>query len=380
MKTELKHIEKILLQLLRKGLWNDPEQLQISSADWLEVLRAARKQSVYGIVAKAIVSDRKLSAEIPNELKLKLKSFVVSNVMTYNRMSDIIRKTVGVLENAGLTPVLLKGHGLSVNYPYPELRQCGDIDLYVGESDALRAYDVLSDEADRIDPRISAESGKHFSARFDDVEVEIHRHTSSYAGGRYAVIYEEASRTGFSEGLQTVMLGETTVRTPSVDFNAYYIFDHLFEHFLNSGVGLRHLCDLMLYLHRHKDDIDRNRLGALLEKMKLMAPWQAFGGILVKYLGLPEDEFPFYAQTTRSEKVLMYIFTDGNFGKETGYYTRRSNNYILTKMNAFWCHAVRAIRTSSLFPMQTFRHFRYVLYNYLVHLREDIRIRISHGR
>ena len=380
MKTKLNKYEDALFRLLRFGLWNEP--LSADSIDGCAeaVMSLARKQSVTGIVAKAILQDKELSAYIPNSLRLKLKSLVVSNVMTYEKMTGNIEMLVSELESAGVRSILLKGHSLAANYPHPELRQCGDIDLYVGEDQALKAYDILAKVCDRIQPRISAESGKHFSAWCGEIEVEVHRHTSTYAAGKYARIYDKAATEGLESAPDTLQIGTVTVNTPSALFNAYYIFDHLFEHFLNSGIGLRHLCDWMLFLHRHKEQIDLDRLKALLCDMKLLEPWQAFGCILVSHLGMPEEDFPFYAESSKADKVLEYILSDGNFGKETAYYQRRTSNYLLTKANALWCHIVRMVRLFSLFPGQSVRHFCYVVSNYFVHLREDIRIRIHHGR
>lgn len=377
---EIKECENALLTLIRAGLSGNIQRLSEEFSDWNQLVALAKKQAMLGIIAKVILSDRAYSSMIPNELRLKLKSFVVSCVMISNNMTDTIHKIFAALNEAGLRPVLLKGHGLASYYPNPELRQCGDIDIYVGEDDAQAAHAVLASIATDIDPVESARWGKHFVARFSDIEVEIHRHTSGHALGKYDKFYRNAAHKGFATGLQLLTIGEGTVATPSVEFNAYYIFDHLFDHFLNSGIGLRHLCDLMMFLRHYKGRIDLDELRYLLVKMDMLEPWQVFGDILVKYLGFDKDDFPFYQESSKTDKVLEYILHDGNFGKETAYYIRRSNNYLLTKANAFYCHIIRGTRMLSLFPKHAFRHFIYVLSNYFLHLREDIKYKFRHGR
>lgn len=371
---------KLSLELLRAGLWKETPVYPEGFEGWGEMMAFAKMQSVPGILAKTMLADREFQNNMPKEIRLKLKSVVVSNVMTFNSMTDVIKKASVALTEAGIPHALLKGHSLAVNYPFPEMRQCGDIDLYVGMDNSVAAHKILSAMATKIDPESDAKWGKHFSAHVGDIQIEVHRHTCDHSTKKFGRIYKEAAQKGLNEGLAKVEFDGVAVSAPAVDFNAFYIFDHLFDHFLTSGIGLRHLCDWMLFLHTHKDEIDRNYLKQLLQDMELLEAWQVFGCVLVKHLGLPEDEFPFYAESDKADKVFSFVLSDGNFGKTTGYYTRRSSSYLLTKMNALWCHLTRGVKMLRLFPRQVFRHFHYIVVNYFQHLREDIKRKFSNGR
>lgn len=351
--------EQALLTLLRSGLNDTGERVPESFTDWMEAARLAQRQTVLGLAARAILSDREYVARIPKALKLKLKSFVVTNAMTYDNMTGTLAEVVNVLRTCGVEPVLLKGHGLAANYPEPALRQCGDIDLYVGEA-SLQAHEVLSASADRIDNRAAAEYGKHFSAFFKETEVEVHRHTSCHASRKFSRVYDEAAAEGLSENLQYLEVQGTKVATPAPEFNAYYVFDHLFEHFLISGIGLRHLCDWMLYLKKYGADIDRGRLGKLLEDMDMMEPWQVFGNVIIRYLGFPKEDFPFHAESDKTDKVLGFILKEGNFGQDTAYYKGRGEGFLRNKFNALRFHVSRAWTMSSLFPKHEMRHLQYL--------------------
>ena len=369
----LKQHEEHTLALLRSLLWNERVEIPEDFNDWNPLVAFSQRQSVLALVAKAILANNEILSRIPTQLKLKLKSFLVSNVMTYDKMTGVLKTTSKTLSENGIPHVLLKGHGLAVNYPYPQLRQCGDIDMYVGEENALATYKALSGIVTKIDPESEALWGKHFSANVGEIEIEVHRHNSSHDSKKFARIYKEAADRGLSENLCPVDFDGVEVMTPEVTYNAYYIFDHLFEHFLTSGIGLRHLCDLMMFLHTHKDRIDKEYLKSLLDRMEMLDPWQVFGNILVKHLGLPEEEFPFYAESKKKDTVLSYILFDGNFGKSTAYYTKRSDNYLQTKLNAFWCHVTRGTKMLKLFPHHETRHFKHVILKYFEHLRGDIK-------
>ena len=384
---KLERHEEVALELVRGLLWGREVTIPEDFKDTDSLMAFAKNQSILAVMAKSILSDAEFQSLMPKAQRLKLKSVLVSNVMAFNSMTDVLKKTVLALNEEGVPSILLKGHSMAVNYPYPELRQCGDIDLYVGKENALKTHQVLSKIARKIDAQSDAMWGKHFSAFVGEIEIEVHRHTSNHATKKYARIFAEAAERGLSQDLGHVTYDGVQINTPSVDFNAFYIFDHLFEHFLTSGIGLRHMIDWMLFLHANKENIDHQALKDLITRMDALEPWQVFGCILVNHLGLPQEEFPLYPEADKAEVMagkadaaFQFILSDGNFGKSTAYYTRRSKNYFLTKLNAIWCHITRGAKMMKLFPRQEVRHFQYVIENYLTHLSGDIKRKLTNGR
>ena len=115
----------------------------------------------------------------------------------------------------------------------------------------------------------------------------------------------------------TIMVGDKETPTLSATVNALYIFIHLFHHLIHSGVGLRQLCDWMMWLHQYKDVIDRAELKGHLHVLELERPYCVLGAVLTEHLGLPEEEFPL-AITDKDRKRSRKVFTDimkmGNFG------------------------------------------------------------------
>ncbi len=369
----LRCYEEISLELLRAGLWTEDVKFPDNFTDWDKVIQFAKTQSVMGIIAKSVLADKKYLDRIPNDFRLKLKSILVSNVMAFNTMTDVLKKVTKTLDDAGIPNVLLKGHSMAVNYPYPELRQCGDIDLYVGKENSVAAHRALSEISEWIDPEFSATWGKHYSAKVDGIHVEMHRHTCSHSVKKFVKIYNEAEKRGLTQDLGHVTYDGVDIPVPEVNFNAVYIFDHLFKHFLISGIGLRHLSDWMLFLHANKDVLNVEYIKKLLTDLDLLKPWQTFGCVLVKYLGLPHEEFPLYAESDHVDWAFEIVLADGNFGKSTKYYTRRSNSYLMTKFNAIWCHFKRGIQMMRVFPRQEMRHFYYIIVNYFTCLIGEAR-------
>lgn len=155
-------------------------------------------------------------------------------------------KIVSVLCENGIVPVLLKGQGNAQYYPNPEMRQFGDVDLYIGSNAYHKAYDILKGIATRIDGKESLNNGKHFHMYYGPVQFDIHRHNGMYALPRYDTLFQEETFKGLTKNLESISIRNISIFTPSNEYNAYYIFSHLFNHYLISGIGLRHLRDLMM--------------------------------------------------------------------------------------------------------------------------------------
>ena len=149
----MKQHEEVFLELLRAGMWSRKPQVPMGFAEWGSVVRLAKSQSVLGVVGQVMLSDEQIAAGMSQELKAKVKKFVMSNMLTHNLLNNTLIKVVSTLREGGVESVLLKGQGLARNYPQPELRQCGDIDLYIGLNNGERVHDLLAPVAVKIEVR-----------------------------------------------------------------------------------------------------------------------------------------------------------------------------------------------------------------------------------
>ena len=350
----------VFLELLRVSLWGGEPQIPNDFKDWGKVFTLAKTQSVLSLVANAVLNDPKLSGQLADGLKAKLKGHVMANMATHSMLNNSVVQVVSALDAAGIPSVLLKGQALARNYPIPELRACGDIDIYVGSKNYLRACDVLSAFATWKEEGRPEDNVKHYDIRIGKTPVEIHRYSDVNASKYYDKIYQAYSDEGLSQGLRTIDFAGTIVNTPADVFNAFYIFNHLWHHFLTSGIGLRQFCDWMMFLHVRKDEIDKEKLRRILTDMDLMTPWQAFGCVLVDRLGMPEDEFPFYDARRRSKvrKIVERILEEGNFGKEREMYKDRSGEgYLKRKLKSFFLHSGRSLQLFFMFPSHIARQY-----------------------
>lgn len=371
--------EEVFFSLLRSALWGCPVEIPVGFSEWGKVARTAKIQSALGLIGELMLSDDRISSALSVDLKSKIKTFLMTNMMSHGRLNNVLVKVVGELSAAGITSVLLKGQGVAQYYPKPELRQCGDIDLYVGLGRYADSYDVVKPLATEIDDRKALEVGKHYDFYVGKIAVEMHRYSDRYPTARLDRIYQEVSLKGLNENLVPLIFSGQVVYTPSDEYNAFYIFSHLFHHFLINGMGARQLCDWMLFLRARSAHIDMHSLNDTLTRLDMLKPWQAFGCVLVKYFGMPVEAFPFYdaAQESKAAKIVKRLLDEGNFGKERDVYKKRGKIYLINKTWAMFAHIGRSLGLLFLFPRHSFRQIWHTISNGFAKVWNDAKIRFG---
>ena len=371
--------EEVFFSLLRNALWGTPVEIPQGFADWAKVARTAKIQSALGLAGDVMLSDSGIASAMSSDLKTKIKTFMMANIMTHGKLNNVLVKVVSELDAAGIPSVLLKGQGLAQYYPKPELRQCGDIDLYVGLQRYADSYDILRPLATEIEDRKALEVGKHYDFFVGKVAVEIHRYSDRYPTSKLDRIYQEVSLEGLGKNLVPIQFGGVEVMTPSDEYNAFYIFSHLFHHFLINGLGTRQLCDWMLFLRSRSSHIDMQSLNTTLQRLDMLKPWQAFGCVLVKYFGMPAEAFPFYdpSQESKADKIVKRLLDEGNFGKERDVYKKRGKIYLINKTWAMLAHIGRSLGLLFLFPRHSFRQIWHTISNGFAQVWNDAKIRFG---
>lgn len=352
--------------LIRSGLWGGKAASSPfdGGADWEALLRLASMQSLTGIFADGAGT---LPRELMPPAETARRLFVtVESIRRANRRLDaVLAELEAGLRREGIEGILLKGQGVARAYLNPERRMCGDIDLYPGKGDAyLRCCEIvrsLGESEGRED-----ESEKHFHFNRRGCSIEIHSHVMLAANpfvNRRLQRWTDEMLDDPSK-LRHVEINGVEVNLPPVDFDAVFILQHIANHLLKGGIGLRQLCDWSRYLHVHAAEIDRARLGNNLRTLRLMNCWQFFGWLAVNRLGLPEAEMPFYSprHEKRALRCLRIILRKGNFGHYDKAARRNLDiNYILRKMQT--CRIVIGQHAELLrvIPAEVLRHLPWYL-------------------
>ncbi len=326
-----------LLELTRCGLWDNEPNLThfVDGVNWAMVLKLAKEQTLLGVISTAI--ERLPSSLRPSRGEvLRLHHTVTLNRQYRSHHIKVLERLIELMHHVGVErPVLLKGVGVGMNYPDPSLRQCGDIDLYVGEEHYYRVWDFICKEFGI--ERKEEISYVHFDFDFMDTHIEIHKYATAPEGVPFHRSEFMAWMKSQLEGdeLREVELEGVKVYLPPYNFDFIYIFYHSWRHFLTGGIGLRQLCDWGCYVSTFSDKFDREELLRLIKLFKLHTPISLFATIAVRELGISHEKFLDCVSTNdrRYDKVLDRIWHGGNFG----FYRKVKNVKFRNILDRKWC-------------------------------------------
>ncbi len=344
--------------LLRSGLWNEvPERAPFAGGtDWEALHDLAYRQTVAPLVTDGI---NRLPKELLPAERERLDPFLRDLMATANRnrvLDAFIPKLFDALE--GIPVVLVKGQALAQDYPDPERRQPGDIDLLLLPSSYEAAKDILLPKATTV---LDEEKEIwHQGMRFRSVEVEIHGSISTLMSRQLdrklaALLEEQFDGRPFP----AVSIGGAGIPVPDADFNAVYIFVHFLQHYWSGGVGLRQLVDWMTFVSVHKRDIHPVVLEVRLQDLGLLRLWKVFTGFAQEYLGCPVEKLPLAAapDSGKNARIWRYLRRCGNFGKNVDR-SRGEESYLVRKVHSLWRLVVAdRLRHFRVFPQESVRFF-----------------------
>ena len=341
------HNLRQFLSLVRMGMWGKAEDLQTEGTDWEKITRWARQQTIIPIVAEGMELSG-LAEKIKEDCISDLFESAASNARIHHLLDSAAAKVYSLLEDEDMPSVLIKGQGIARSYRKPLLRQCGDVDLLVGS----RNYEKIPQVLAKHGYAIARQGGKHTDFYVSDFRVEIHRscvETSSSEMNSFFLSWgdeqvKKSSRTFSPAG------SEVMIRVPEDEFNAIFVFVHMFSALVANGTGLRQLCDLAAVLSSSGKTLNREIILKSLTSHKLLHSWQVFGCLLVDLLGLPVEEFPFYDETQlpKAERLMDLIIESGNFG----FFLKRpqGRQSLWNRIGYYWRKFVWKTSMVKLFP------------------------------
>lgn len=360
----MKPDQQLFLRFLRAGLWNEKIEYRLRRNEFLQLVSDARKQAVRGLVGHAMLSSELLHPKIAQKVQNTLFSIARQNM----KMDYVVALSVVKLREAGIEPMLLKGQGVASYYHQPLLRTSGDIDLYVNPAKYREAFDILTGSLKNISSSEFIAEGKHSTIITEEILIELHQYVDRLTP-KYDPIFQKIVEESLLSGYVEVKVDNTLVRTPDSTFSAMFIFEHIWSHFVATGIGFRQICDWVVFLHSNKDTIDKERLRGMIESLNLMKPWQVFGTLAVGCLGLRADEMPFYdpSFTKAMTKVLKMVMKEGNFGHEWEARWRESGNKVKDTLQHFVVISRRYVKMISMFGDIAFQEYKTKVLHHLSH-------------
>lgn len=295
--------EEALLKMTRLGLGHY-DTIQNDDIDWSAVQLLAEKQGLTAIILDGI--ERLPEDNHPS--KNILLSWIGEVMHSYENRYELYRRTIadmaGFYNSHGFKMMVLKGFACSLDWPKPNHRPCGDIDIWqFGEQKRADGL-VTSEKVIKVD-----NSHHHHTVfKWGDVMVENHYDFINVFHHKSNNELEKIFKKLGQDDSHFVELDGEKVYLPSPNLHALFLLKHTMNDFTSFSMSLRQLIDWGFFVEKHTKEVDWKWLIGILKKFHMMDFYNTITAICVEDLGFETCIFPIVQfHPDLKEKVLKDI-------------------------------------------------------------------------
>lgn len=346
------------LQLVRLGIGHRAGPLS-ANPDWEAIYAQAQKHALPAVLVDGINDVRCKRDDVrcegeshtsaiihqpsfpPKELMLQwigetLQSFEMPRKIYLQAVASLAR-----FYNAhGYRMMVLKGYACSLNWPRPEHRPCGDIDIWLfgqqKEADAAMEKTIgIKVDTSHHHHTVFDWGGFTVENHYDFVNVHFYRSSRRMESlfkelgafeqkneneNQNEKLSQKAQKTlkGYGFAHQPVELLGERLWLPSPNLHALFLLRHLGAHFAAIDISLRQLLDWAFFAEKHTGDVrckteevrceDKSHTSAIKHQPSQEVDWEWLQGVLEEYgmsqffhcvnaicvedLGFAEEVFP----------------------------------------------------------------------------------------
>lgn len=282
-------MEEVFLSLVKLGIGKSVVASFPQEMDWIKIQALANQQ---GLAAIVLDGTEKLPVE-KRPPKAFLLPWIGEVLQSYEQRYELSRRAIaemaGFYNEHGLKMMVLKGYACSQDWPRPDHRPCGDIDIWqfgrYKEGDAF----LTSEKGIIVD-----KSHHHHTVFFwRDFMVENHydfinvHHHKSHAKLEKILKEYAADDSHFVEEI-----GEK-VYLPSPNLHALFLLKHLMLHFSTGEINLRQVLDWAFFVEKHGKDVEWDRILTVYDEFHMRDFFNIINAICVEDLGFDAGLFPY---------------------------------------------------------------------------------------
>lgn len=286
MHRAMDEIKKVLLCLVRIGIGKEDQYTLPVVVNWENLFELSLEQGVAELVLDGINRCFVKGVNLNIDFLLKMDWIGEGTQMEhrYQQYEEIIGQLGAFYQKHGIRMMILKGYGLSQNYPIPSHRPCGDIDIYLfGEQE--RADSLLQDE---LGIEIDKSHHHHTVFQFQGETVENHYDFLNVhvrkSNRRIEAKLKELAHTDITETTEKILF-------PSVEFNAIYLLRHCAAHFASTEMSVRQALDWGFFMEKHHEEINWDEYLPYIKKEGMIRFYNLLGAFCVNYLGFNASIF-----------------------------------------------------------------------------------------
>lgn len=312
----MNEVRSLLLKTIGAALF-DKTVPTIEKESIVPLIKESKAQAVFPILFSAldVQLQELLNAEQYAKCNEEFYRYAIAGTQNFAEHGELHELMV----SNKMPYVAMKGIASAMYYPEPSLRSMGDVDFLVEQEKVAEAGKLLESIGFTVDHG-EEDEGKHIAyTRFPMSIWELHRTVNGIPATAVGErIQEEMAET--INTAQKLNIEGVTCLVPDPLHHGLIMLLHTASHLTNEGVGLRHLCDWVVFVSSLSDTEFRKIFEKKLKDFGLWRFAQVLTMLGIRYLDAPKRVWALEAYESKKitseqlENLMNDILSGGNFG------------------------------------------------------------------
>ena len=309
-------VHSLLLQVISTALFGK-QAPDVAADQLMSLVDESIAQAVYPLAFSVL--DRqlqeKLSSEQYADYSEEFFRYAITGIQNFAEHGELHE----LMTSNNIPYVAMKGLVSAMYYPEPNLRSMGDVDFLVAKETVPQAGKLLESIGFIVDHG-EEDDGIHIAYTRSPMSIwELHHCVNGIPNNDVGELIKAEIDKAISTA-ETIEVDGSTCRLPDKLHHGLIMLLHTASHLTSEGVGLRHLCDWVVFASALSDAEFRE---IFEKKLKSFGLWQ-FAQVLtllgISYLGAPKRVWALEAVESHKvddvtiEGLMNDILSGGNFG------------------------------------------------------------------
>lgn len=276
----------VFFDLIRQAIRHQSYRID-EDINWQAIYNEANRQGLLAVILDSIEQLPEFKRPPQNMLLEWIGEVLQSYEYCYEQYTKAISEIAAFYNCHGYKMMVLKGYACSLDWPKPEHRPCGDIDIW------LFGKQKDADAALVKDKRIKIDSSHHHHTVFEwgKFMVENHYDFINVHHRKSNVELEKIFKELGQDDSFSVDINGEKVYLPSPNLHGLFLIRHMVSHFASSEITLRQVLDWAFFIEKHGKEVDWDWLWSVVEKYHMKDFVNCINAICVEEFGFAASIF-----------------------------------------------------------------------------------------